>query len=200
MKKHLLIFGVFVIALLVSGESCLLEEKVIEIVIQEESSAVFATYETIDNFTTPATINYGDEIDQILSDNGYTRDDIESAVVQSAAKGVVSVEGSTAWVIDGDVDLTYNGQTAKLITYTSADILALVGAKDPQPLNVAGVNLLNQALQDFLDGGNPVLTLNANGNIEPDPTVGNPLDMDWKVWITVSITMTETLEVPEPPI
>lgn len=200
MKKHLLIFGVFVVALMVSGDTCLLDEKVLDIVIKEESCAIFHTLETTDNFSTPATVNYGEEIDKILMDNGYTRDDILSAKVQGGAKSVQEVAGTTAWVISGEVMITYKGASARIIDYTSADILALVGVKDPQPLNAAGVALLNQALADFLNGENPVLTFDATGDITPDPSMSNPLDMIWKAWITINIKMQETLEVPEPPI
>ncbi len=199
MKKHLLIFGVFVVALLVSGESCLLEEKVIEIVIQQESCAVFDNTETDFEYESRVTLDYATEIREILQDNGYDLSDIKSAKVQESAAEVQSVNGS--WDITGSVDVIYKSITATVIDERTENTLAFLNNKQAVPLNAAGVARLNEALADLVNGDDPVeVEFVKRGTIDPAPTTNDPLIMIWKAYVTVSVVLEQTLEVPSPPI
>jgi hypothetical protein len=176
-----------------------LEDKVLDIVLTGETSTDFSQNETTSSWTEPAVIDMAQEIRDILEDNGYSEDDLEGAHVTSASYGVLSFNQSHDWTISGSITVTYNGNTQTIINYASQSIQDALGKKISAPLETAGVNLINQALQDFLDGQNPVLTFTINnGTTTPTPSVSDPMIFDWRAWLAIQVIIEETVEVPDP--
>ena len=91
MKK--IIFVLAVAALLSSAtfySTGCLKEKVYEIVLFDETSHDLHHVETSANNSQPVAVNYGEEIDKILKDAGWSRDQIKSAKVVAAYYGTTA--------------------------------------------------------------------------------------------------------------
>ncbi len=204
MNKNLILFGVFIVALLVSGENCLLEEKVIDVVIKEETCAEFAENSTSETFATSVEIDYADQIDQILSDNGYSKSDIKSATLESGSYGVTSYTGTTDWIISGGITVRRvdgGGSAVTLLDYTSESVVGLLGQKKDAALTSAGVALLNDALADYLGGQEPVIEFTVNnGDVNPNPSQGDPIVFNWRACLRINVVIEQTVDVPEPPL
>ncbi len=55
----------------------------------------------------------------------------------------------------------------------------------PASLDTAGVNLVNRALADLLEGMNPRLVIAMqSSNIVPAPSISDPLDFSWLAEVT----------------
>ncbi len=176
-----------------------LEDKVLEIVLTGETYADFSQNETTENWTEPAVIDMAQEIRDILEDNGYSQDDLKDAHVTSASYGVTSFNQSHDWTISGSIAVTYNGNTQTIVNYTSQSVQAALGQKISAPLLASGVDLINQALDDFLGGADPVLTFTINnGSTSPAPSAGDPMIFDWRAWLAIQVIIDETVEVPDP--
>jgi len=147
-KLFAVALSVCLIALFAAG--CL-EEKTLDIVLTGETYADFSQDETSENWTEPAVIDMAQEIRDILDDNGVSGD-LTGAHVTSASYGVTQFSQDHDWDISGAITVTYKGTTETLINYTSQSVTAALGKKISAPLLPAGVDLINLALQDFLDG------------------------------------------------
>ncbi|MDH4036415.1 MAG: hypothetical protein OEX18_03080 [Candidatus Krumholzibacteria bacterium] len=198
--KRTLIVPAMVVALAAMAIPGCLEDKVVELVLTGETYADFSQDETTENFVEPAVVDMGQEIRDILNENGYGTDDILEAHVTSASYGVTSFSQAHDWEIGGRIDVTYNGTTETAIFYTAQSVQGALGKKIPAPLEVAAVDLINTALDDFLAGANPVLTFTVvNGSVTPVPSPTDRMIFDWRAWLAVQIIIEETLEdIPDP--
>jgi len=176
-----------------------LDDKVLEIVLTGETSAEFSQNEITATWTKPAIIDMADEIGDILEDNGYERADLKQAHVTSAHYGVTSFSQSNDWTISGTITVTYNADTQTIVSYASQSVQDALGEKIAAPLEPGGVDLINQALDDFRSGQNPVLifTIN-NGSTTPTPSVVDPMIFDWRAWLAIQVIVDQTVEVPDP--
>jgi hypothetical protein len=70
----------------------------------------------------------------------------------------------------------------------------------PAPLNENGVSLINQALQQYLDGTHePQLEfIIQNGDVVPEPSASDRIQFVWKSWLEIQVIFRETVEVPDP--
>lgn len=186
--------------LLSFASGCLVEEKVIELVLTGETSAVFSYNDTDEVFEDTAVIEIGDKIDDILGSADLGRDEVGSAHVSGVDFEVLTLEGSHDWLISGSIDVQRDGSGsfAPLLDYTSQSLEDAFGNRQSAPLNAAGVDLINGALADFLLGQSPVLTLRvANGDVEPNPSQSDPITFSWRVTLMLQVTGEQTLDVPQ---
>jgi len=199
MRRTLSVILAVVVLGALASPGCL-EDKVLEIVLTGETYADFSQNENSANFTTPYEVKLGQEIRDILEDNGYSPDDIVSAHVTSALYGVTSFSHTHDWEIGGTIDVTYGATTVTAITYTSQSVQDALGQKIPAPLEPAAVDLMNTALDDFLNGSDPVLTFTVvNGSVGPTPpTDVDRMIFDWRAWLNIQVILEETVEVPDP--
>lgn len=195
--KRTWIVLVMVIAL-VTAAGCL-DEKVIEIVLTAETTADFQQDEDSANWTEVGAVNLGQEIRDILDNNGYSTADIKEAYMTAASYGVTSFNQSHDWEIGGRIDVTYGATTKTAINYASQSVQAALGRKIPVPLETDAVTLMNQALQDFLNGDNPVLTFTVvNDSVTPEPSGTDRMIFDWRAWLAIQVVVDETVNVPDP--
>ena len=216
MKKTFIILLSFAMTFVIAGGSgCILEDKVIQIVVTNEVCAVFHQEEDSDNFNTPFEVDYAAEIDSILLANGYTRADIDTALLVSARVTVTNFPpaGPTSnknvpndWRFSGEIKVARTDVAAGPVTIipfqTGVSVASLVGVEETVPLHPAGVALINQALADFLAGENPVLVftvVSTTDDIDPDPTPDNRMIFDWKAFIVGQIVLSDTVSVPDWP-
>lgn len=189
--------------LMASSISCVLEEKVIEIVVTGKTCVDFEENEDSENFTTPVELNYAAEIDSILEHNDLDRSDIESAHVVSATYTVTDFEHDHDWVISGAITVTRMDEAqgpATLIEYTSVSLEQVLEVEMPAVLEPGGVDLLNDALSDYITNpvAYPVLQFTVeNGDVEPAPSLSDSLVFDWTACVTIHVVIEETYETPD---
>jgi hypothetical protein len=177
-----------------------LEDKTLELVITGETSGDFVQNETSSAWTHPAAIDVAQELRDILQANGYEESDLKRAHLTSMHYGVPAIDaGLHDWTITGSITVTYNGSTQTVLDYASLSVQAALGKKIPATLQSGGVNLINQALQDFIDGQNPVLVFRINnGSTTPAPSGADPMRFIWRAWLAVQVIVNQKVTVPDP--
>ena len=202
MKANLRLLPLLLLAavLTVSLSSCLMEEKVIELVLKGETSVEFSYNDTNEVYQDETEIELSAKIAEMLEDAGLETSDIDSVFVVGVEYGVTAFDGTHDWAISGDINIQQDGGAfAPLVAYASQSVQAALNQRLPQTLETAGVDVINGALESFIAGGSPVLTLQIeNGNVVPSPTVGDPIVFTWKIWLTIQVIAEETLDVPDP--
>lgn len=180
-----------------AGSGCLLEEKVIQIVLSHATCVEFAEREDNESFTTPATINYADKIDEILEDNDLERADVDSMVIATVTYEVTYFpppEGAhDDWELTGGITVERQDVMdgpAILVDLTTVSVLDALNNPTAADLNPAGVAVLNRAIADYRAGWNPVLTFivdTTTGDVEPDPSPADSLIFDWKACVKMQV-------------
>lgn len=204
MKTRFLIpLLLLLVAFALSGSGCLLDEKVLEVVYFQKTCVNFEENEDSEVFTTPATMDYADELDGVLSDNGISKSDVNSARIVSASYMVTDFSHTHDWDITGEITVRRvdtAGAAVTLVTYTSQSVLAALNNSVPAILDPAGVELLNDALEDYITGtADPVIEFSVeNGDVEPNPSVSDMLVFDWRGCVAIHIVAGISLEVPDP--
>jgi hypothetical protein len=201
-------FSVMILALLLAGLSlvgsgCFLEDKVIELVVTGETCADFQEDEDSASWNTPRTLDYAEQIQSILDDNGLHRSDIEEAKVTSATYTITQYSDVDEWTISGAITVKreYTGEPAVIVTYTDQDVnTGVVDIQYVADLESDGVDILNQALTDFINGVNPIITFEVvNDTVVPAPTPENRLVFNWEACIKLHIVVSEEVELPDWP-
>lgn len=195
------VFAAVALCLLLGGPGCVLEEKVIEIVLKGETCAEFQENHDSEEFTTPVTIDYAERIDDILEDNDLGRSDIKRAKVMSATYQVTDFDHTHDWSISGyiTVENLTGGGPETVVNYTDQSLIAAQPAPVTASLDADGVLVINQALQDYLDGGYPTLRFTVqNGSVDPSPSPSDPIVFTWEACIKIHVSYQEELEVPDP--
>jgi hypothetical protein len=168
-------------------------------VLTGETYADFSQDEASENFVNAAVVDMGQEIRDILADNGYSTDDILEAHLTSASYGVTAFSQAHDWEISGRIDVTYKGQTETAILYDTQSVQDALGKKIPAELQGPAVDLINTALDDFLANENPILTFTVvNGAVTPAPSGADRMIFDWRAWIAIQVIISESVEVPDP--
>jgi hypothetical protein len=192
----------FLFGLIQVAGGCIMEDKVIELVINETTCADFGEDQTSVSFVTPATVDYAAEINEILEDNDISRENLVSARLVSATYGVTNFPTHADWVITGEITVERNDIADGPFTlweYTSVSVQGALGKKIPAALNEDGVGVLNRALAAFIAGGSPVLTFKVvNSGVTPPPSTGDHLVFDWSGCIVVDFVAKTDVEVPDP--
>jgi hypothetical protein len=171
---------------------CLLEDREVEIVLNEEHCLEFEEFHTSENYTTPDTLEIGEELDSLLVDNGISKDQILDAFLVSAHYEIRECALTDNWELEGAItierdDISDGPDT--LITYTELIVAPeTVGDKVQGVLNAEGVGILNRAIDDYLAGGSPVLILTVvSGDVEPSPSEENPLEFTWEACLYMQV-------------
>ncbi len=188
---------------LIAGSGCILQKKIVELVLTDETFADFAELDSSASWTHPDTLdNYASDLDQALADAGYSRSDITSATLMAGHYGVLKTYNAHDWQLAGSITvqrLNPPGAAATIIDYSNVSVDGSLGRKIPAPLISAGVAVMNQALTDFINGQNPVLVFTVvNGSVSPIPTQIDPIQFDWRAWITIQVLLEADVEVPDP--
>jgi hypothetical protein len=190
------------------GAGCILETKVIQVVFNHETSVEFTELHQTEIFTTPLVLDYGQEVNDALAEENIDRSEIIKASLVSVSYGVTRFSHPHDWDITGSITVertdpggpnTIFGPVA-IVTYDSLSVKESLDKKILANLDPAGVGLLNQALQDFIDGQDPVIVFTVqNGDVDPNPSAVDQLDFDWTAWLNVQVILEETFDdVPDP--
>ena len=195
----------FLFGLIQVAGGCIMEDRVIELVVSETTCVDTLEYQVSESFVTPVVINYGEKISEILDENSVSRDDIVTARLVSASYSVTDFPDHADWIISGSITVeridSLDGP-ATLWDYDNVSITGALNKKIPMVLNSAGVGVLNRALADFIHNKNypnPVLVFRVNNaDVTPSPSVGDPLVFAWRGCIVVDIVAESEIEVPDP--
>ncbi len=192
-------------AFLVGLNGCLTEERRVQIVLGDENCEVFDEYQIGENFTTPYLLDVAAEIDSLLEDNEVSRSDIVDAFLVSAAYTVLEFEQDHGWDLSGVIMVERIGSgnpPDTLLDYYEEGITvsdAVVDDKTYVNVHEAGVTVINQALDDFIAGSDPVLRIVIeNGNVDPDPSVADPIDFIWEFCLFIQVITEIETDVYEP--
>lgn len=204
MKRFLgMISMTLLVCLLIAGSGCILQQKIVELVLTNETFMDFAEFDSSASWTHPDTLdNYAEDLDEALDDAGYSRPDITSATLMAGHYGVLTFTQSHDWTIEGSITvqrLNPPGAAATIIDYSSVSVQGSLGKKIPAPLVSAGVAIMNQALTDFINGQNPILVFTVvNGDVTPTPSQSDKIQFDWRAWITIQVLLQADVEIPDP--
>lgn len=175
------------------------EEKVLDIVLTGETYADFSQNELGPSWTRTITIDVAEQIRDILENNGYDQDDLESAHVTSVSYGVTEFDQAHDWTISGSISVSYLGAPQPIVNYTSQSVQSALNQKISAPLQQGGVDELNTALADFVSGDNPSLQLSlGNASTTPEPGVGDPMIFTWRAWLAIQVIIDQDVKVFDP--
>ena len=183
--------------------SCL-EDRETEIVLNDENCETFDEYRTSAVYTTPYILDVGSEIDSLLEDNDVSREQILDAFLVSASYEITDFPHGELyhnWEFAGVIMVERIGSgnpPDTLLDYndyiTVSD--AVIGDKTYVTLHEDGVAVINDALDDFIAGSDPVLRITVeNGDIEPDPSVIDPLVFSWEFCLFLQVITTLDTEI-----
>jgi len=181
-----------VLLLLVGGlAGCLVEDREVEIVLNDVHCEEFVEYHTSENYTTPGTLELSEDLDQLLADNDIDKTQIVDAFLVSGSYEVTEFAHSHDWDLEGIIlvertDITDGPDT--LVLYTALSLEDALGVKNGAKLHADGVALIDRALDDYLGGAYPTLLLTVvSGDVEPPPTPGDPLSFLWDACLDIQV-------------
>ena len=179
------------------------EEKIIEIAIGTEAEKDFPQGPSSDvQFENSETINIAEEVEKALAGTRFNRKQILRAVLNGASYGVLTYTGTTRWKIGGKVTvqrLDISGPEADLIQYDDVIVPDAVGKKITAKLTKAGVLIIDQALNDFVSGDDPVLRFVTRTElVDPPPSTSNQIEFDWRVWVRYQVIVHESAKIFDP--
>lgn len=203
--KTLGIIMTTLLAMFLLQGGCVLDEKVIQVVVSDKTCVEFTENENTDNFNTPRIVDYADELNRILDDAGYERADIDTAFVSadSISYELLQFAHTHDWDLTGRVTVQRTDVGGALTTLVNTMTTTITDSKigNPQPvaLTAAGIAVVNQALADYLNGDNPVLRFEVVGDdITPDPSDTDRMVFTWKFLVAIQVILGETLDIPDP--
>lgn len=189
--------------LLVAGaSSCIMEDRLVEFVVTEETCAPFDIESQSTSFSEAAVIWLADDLNEVLNDNDAAREDIVTARIVSLSYSVTQFSHTHDWDITGAVtverqDVADGPDT--LLNYTDQSVEGALGVRIPASLNEDGVGLINRALDAFIAGGNPVLVFRVmNGGVAPPPSPADHIVFQWEPCLVTHIVVKKDIEVPDP--
>jgi len=196
--KFALAVALLLVGLALSGSDCILEEKVIQLVVLGESCTdEFDEYHTTDNWTTPRTYDVSDELDEILEDNDIHKDQIISAEIVSATYMVTEAPVHD-WLLSGTITIEYGTEYETIVNYTNQSLWEIDGVAKYADLNEDGVDVFHHAVRDYLEGASPVLTFAVeNGDVDPDPSGADPIDFKWVACLKIYVIVEEEYDWPD---
>ena len=140
----------------------------------------FATELVCDQFAT--------QLLQSLAAEGLTPADIKAIRMVSGSFSLKGNPQGHDWTISSRVDVMRQGGifTDILVNQTTLNLSDLKGKGEGANLNQEGVNIVDQALSDTVNGGNPILLVTMVGtDVTPTPSTSDPLIFTWTACIDV---------------
>ena len=126
------------------------------------------------------------------------------AVVRSATYTVNSVNGATEWVISGEITVERTDDPTgelTLIEYDSVPLQDVIGVETAADLVPPGVDLLNDALYDYIhNDAYPAITFrvrSGTGDVTPDPSPSNHLIFTWTACVRLDLVIRQAYDVPQ---
>lgn len=141
-------------------------------------------------------------INEWLDDNGVDRDDIKHIYMSGGKiKEGEPFDGDHPWEITSAVNIwrtDIDDGPAQLLRNQTVRIPRSIDGHGYTPrFRMKGVKLVNRALEDLVDGGNPVLMVQmVYTDVDPEPSDADPLVFSWKACIEVVAVVQKTGRPP----
>jgi hypothetical protein len=188
-------------AVVAIGTGCILEDTDVQIVIKDVYCLTFEENHESATFVTPRTIDLAEKLDEALAENDVDREDLVRGAMIVATYQVTDPPVHD-WTLTGAItvertDIADGPET--VIDYASQALSDCTDEPVFADLNEDGVELINDAIDDYIAGMNPVLLFKVvNSACSPTPSSGNPLVFDWEACVFYYAVIEKTLEVVDP--
>ncbi len=193
--------------LIAGGSGCIFATKVMDIVLTDTTCVTFEIDDDDANYADDVELDYAEEISQVLDDNSISREDLHSAHLVSASHEVTSIVGVTDWEVGAEIRVSrlagpggavIDGPEV-IVDFDSVMVQDALGVVAYPDLEADGVELINQALEDFIAGADPILFFELVGDfVDPIPTGLNPIVFDWDGCLTVQIITQQEFDMLDP--
>jgi hypothetical protein len=203
MKRKLVwISALVLLCLALGGSDCIMDEKVIELVVYGSACVPFDEDHQSQTWTTEREYDVAGELDRILADHGYSRDDIKGAQLISVTYQVTDPPVHD-WQVSGTIAIEYplGEDHATMVNYTIESLDAATDAPVYADLNAAGVSVFNDAVADYLPPHylDPVVTFWVeNGAVTPEPGPADPIVFSWEACIKMYLKVERKYNLPDP--
>jgi hypothetical protein len=211
-SKFLILLGLLAAFLTLTAENCILETKEVEVPVRDGEEVTFTTQGN-DEHSGEETVDFTETLLELEEDNDFEA--LLAANIEAGYWRVVENRGDDDLIISGSVTVTrlnpsagsvlaLAGNTEPLITYTSVAIDTATGAYKLAPLNGAGVALLNEGFDEYLQAraqGQPVPDLQYRfdwSGMATSPSGDPDTDFDWQAKVKFILTGLVTVDVPDP--
>ncbi len=174
MRKYIFIFLALLLILVINCKDVLvyypvpLKSTTPEFIIQTAGGSY--------NETIPfdLAIYFMDLEKKLIEDYGISFDDVDRVIVEGAAFTILQTDADVT--ITGSVNIGYGTDSQKFMTLDDVSLNDILNIPQTDVLTPEGVNLLNQAMQDYLTTGGQStrISLNTNGTITSG-TSGNAI-------------------------
>lgn len=201
MKKSvftMLAFPVACILALASG--CVYDSLSSQVVVTEKVNVQFKEYRESPSIGSVVVIDtFKERLMDVLEDNNAKLDDIQSiTMVAGEYKVAAPSKAAHDWTVTGRVTMRRQDNPigpvtegpATFVNLTSQSLWAAKGKPVPADLNAAGVTVVNNALKDLKNGGDPRLIVEmVSDTIVPAPSPSDPLEFSWLAQVTFQVVV-----------
>lgn len=203
MRLHAILLLVLAGAFLaLTGESCVLETKEVEVPVRDAEDFTFTTAGNAQH-SGSEVIDFTGSLLDLEDDNTFEQ--LLSANIEVGYWRVSANRGDADLVITGAVTVTRvsSGASATILTYQSVPIASVTGPYRQAPLEAPGVNLLNAGFDEYLQAraqGQPVPDLRFRFDWSGTATSGNAepnVDFDWQAKVRFTLLGIVEVDVPE---
>ena len=200
MKRILTATALIIPLVMMMGLAGCLEDREVEVVINQDICEPFPENHESENYTTPKEIAIGANLDEMLSQHDYTRDDITSAHLMGGSYEITEFAHDHDWTIEGYIiveRLDIAAGPVTLIEYDNISLETELGIENSVSLHPDGVALVNAAMADWITGANPILRLTvvSEEGVDPSPSPSDPLVFEWEACLDIQVISTIDAEV-----
>lgn len=196
MKKTILaVLALSVASVLLLANGCVYDNLRSEVVVTEKVVVQYDEYRESPSIGSAVVADtWRQRLLDKLEDFRADLEDVKSiTVVAGEYKTTMPSKAPHDWTITGKVTVRRQDDPmgpvtdgpADFVNLTSQSLWSAKGKPIPASLNSAGVALINRALDDLLEGGNPRLIVEmVSDNIVPAPSPSDPLKFNWLAMVT----------------
>jgi hypothetical protein len=194
------VLALSVAALLALASGCVYDSLSSQVVVTEKVNVQFKEYRESPSIGSVVVADqFKTRLMDILKENGAKLSDIQSiTMVAGEYKVAMPSAALHDWTVTGRVTMRRQDDPmgpvtegpATFVNMTSQSLQAAKGKPVPADLNSAGVAIVNHALTDLKNGGDPRLIVEmVSDNIVPAPSPSDPLEFSWLAQVTFQVVI-----------
>lgn len=199
-KSFFSLLALSVAGVLALASGCVYDSLSSQVVVTEKVNVQFAEYREIPSIGSTVVIDkFKERLMEALEDNNADLEDIQSITMVAGEYKVAAPSQATHdWTVSGVVTMRRQDDPmgpvtegpATFVNMTSQSLAAAKSKPVPAALNSAGVAVVNHALTDLKNGGDPRLVVEmVSDNIVPAPTPSDPLAFSWLAQVTFQVVI-----------
>jgi len=201
MKKSVFtVLALSVLGILVLASGCVYDSLSSQVVVTEKVNVQFKEYRESPSIGSVVVIDtFKERLMDALEENNADLEDIETiTMVAGEYKVAAPSKAAHDWTVSGVVTMRRQDDPmgpvtagpATFVNMTSQSLWAAKGKPVPAALNSAGVAIVNTALADLKNGGDPRLIVEmVSDNIVPAPSPSDPLEFSWLAQVTFQVVI-----------